>query len=95
MMQRLYAEVRQTIFENKEKIKKLAEIVLEKETLSGDEVKQIFEGTYTDNDRKTSQEDTRLPDFILGGLPNSIENSTLPSENAGIPPERLLPVPIS
>ncbi len=93
MMQRLYSEVRQTIFDNRDKVEALAKIVLEKETLSGEEVKQVFEGTYCENQNKLTEDKGQLPDFTLGGLPNSNETQEIKKQNLEIPPERLLPVP--
>lgn len=95
MMRRLYSEVRQTIFDNREKVEALAKIVLEKETLSGDEVKQIFEGTYTNNSGAAAQNDHQLTGFTLGGIPNCEELHDLNDKPVDIPPERLLPVIIN
>lgn len=83
IMRRLYSEVRQIIFENKDKVEALAKVVLDKETLSGEEVKQIFEGTYVMSEGDNSiGNKTSLTDFTLGGIPSS---GVLSSSNSDKP----------
>ncbi len=81
LLNRLYGEVKQLIIDNKDKVERLAKIVLERETLSGEEVKQVFEGTYVapdDGKPITAQ----LPDFTLGGMPSSNLDESNDNDNS-------------
>lgn len=72
LLNRLYNEVKQLIIDNKDKVERLAKVVLERETLTGEEVKQVFEGTYTTPSTSNSGlTDMQLSDFTLGGLPST------------------------
>lgn len=66
IMEVCYKEVVELMQKHKDKLEKIVEALMEYETLTGDEVKQIFDGG------KITRE--TLPDaqgeFLLGGLPN-------------------------
>lgn len=65
-----YTEVKELIIQNKEKLERIALNLLEHETLTGDEVKLIFDGKELE--KNTPIEDS-LDDFKMGGLPTSDE----------------------
>ena len=74
LVKRLYEEVKSTLIENREKLERIANTLLEKETLTGEEVKQLFDGTYTENkqlDIVENKDNNLLDEFALGGLPNN------------------------
>ncbi len=61
-----YKEVVELMKKHKNKLEKIVEALMEYETLSGDEVQQIFDGkTITRAELPDEQEE-----FLLGGLPN-------------------------
>lgn len=65
-----YTEVKELIIQNKDKLERIALNLLERETLTGDEVKQILEGKELEKEKPV--EDS-LDDFKMGGLPTSEE----------------------
>lgn len=82
LVKKLYEEVKITLMENKEKLERIANTLLEKETLTGEEVKQLYDGTYIDNKQVKSIENNSnnkiIDEFALGGLPNNdVTNNTL------------------
>ncbi|MBR1944628.1 MAG: ATP-dependent zinc metalloprotease FtsH [Alphaproteobacteria bacterium] len=80
LVKRLYEEVRKTLIDNKDGLERIATKLLEKETLNGIEVQQLFDGTYIDapEEETTNNGDPKLLDeFALGGLPNN----TLPDNS--------------
>jgi cell division protease FtsH len=62
-----YREVKKIVTKNRDKLEIIATKLIERETLTGDEVKTIFEGGELPEE--TRQEDT-MSEFKLGGLPN-------------------------
>ena len=70
LIEEAYTEVKELIMKNKEKLEKIALSLLEHETLTGDEVKLIFEGK--DLKKEEPIEDS-LDDFKMGGLPTGDE----------------------
>ena len=80
LVKRLYEEVKVTLLENKEKLERIANKLLEKETLTGEEVKQLYDGTYVETELL---ENNKIADeFALGGLPNntSLEKLSVQSD---------------
>ena len=74
LVKRLYEEVKSTLIENREKLERIANTLLEKETLTGEELKKLFDGTYTENkqlDIVENKDNNLLDEFALGGLPNN------------------------
>ncbi len=65
-----YAEVKGMITKHKKKLERMALSLLEHETLTGDEVKRIFEGKKL---KRAAPIEDDLDDFKLGGLPTSDE----------------------
>lgn len=63
-----YADVKALILKNKDKLESIAKTLLEKETLSGDEVRLIFEGKEIP-DNSISPSDQIDDEFKLGGFP--------------------------
>ena len=85
LVKRLYEEVKKTLLENKDKLERIANTLLEKETLTGDEVKQLYDGTYINYDNeKPSDDDNKalLDEFALGGLPNNTAKLTALPDNS-------------
>ena len=79
LVKRLYEEVKNTLIENKEGLERVVNKLLEKETLTGEEVKQLFDGTYVEPETVNTienKDNTLLDEFALGGLPNN--NTDLP-----------------
>ena len=70
LIEEAYMEVKELIMQNKEKLERIALTLLEHETLTGDEVKLIFEGKELP---KTEPMADSLDDFKMGGLPTSDE----------------------
>ncbi|MDR1391096.1 MAG: ATP-dependent zinc metalloprotease FtsH [Holosporales bacterium] len=62
-----YKEVKNLVLDNKDKLEAIASKLIERETLTGDEVKLIFDGKELEE--KKSDNDS-LDDFKFGGLPN-------------------------
>lgn len=74
LVKRLYEEVKETLLKNKDKLERIANTLLEKETLTGEEVKQLYDGTYIDSTNRELLNDNNkalLDEFALGGLPNN------------------------
>ena len=65
-----YTEVKELIIQNKAKLERIALRLLERETLTGEEVKEIFEGKEL---AKVTPVEDSLDDFKMGGLPTSDE----------------------
>lgn len=61
-----YKEVKELIIQHKSKLESIAQNLLERETLTGDEVKTIFDGKVL---KENKNSDDSLDDFKLGGLP--------------------------
>ena len=85
LVKRLYEEVKKTLLENKDRLERIANTLLEKETLTGEEVKQLYDGTYvnsTNNEPSSDNNKALLDEFALGGLPNNTtELTTLPDNS--------------
>lgn len=73
LVDQAYDEVKKLILENRPKLEEIAGKLLERETLTGDEVRAIFEGRELVQHQDS---DDSLDDFKLGGLPSSDENNT-------------------
>lgn len=73
LVDQAYEEVKKLILENRPKLEEIAGKLLERETLTGDEVRAIFEGRELVQHQDS---DDSLDDFKLGGLPSSDENNT-------------------
>ena len=73
LVDQAYAEVKDLIIKNRDKLELIAKKLLERETLTGDEVKAIFEGKELEEPKIT--EDS-LEDFKLGGLPTNDEDDS-------------------
>jgi cell division protease FtsH len=67
LMDSSYKEVKEMVTKNRDKLESIASKLIERETLTGDEVKAIFEGRELEEEPK--QEDA-ASEFKLGGLPN-------------------------
>ena len=65
-----YKEVKDIMLKNREKLEAIAKKLIERETLTGDEVKQIFEGKEIED---LQIEESSAKSFELGGIPDSDE----------------------
>jgi cell division protease FtsH len=73
IMDKCYGEAVLLITKNKKKLEKIVDALIEHETLSGDEVRQIFAGKRI---IRVSEEKNNNAEFILGGLPNSKQSDS-------------------
>lgn len=80
LVKRLYEEVKSTLIENREKLERIANKLLEKETLTGEEVKQLYDNTYVEQSNK-EHVNSNIDEFALGGLPNNTTELTTLSDN--------------
>lgn len=63
-----YQEVKELVVKNRDKLETIAKKLLEVETLTGEEVKLLFEGKELETVKST---DNSLDEFRLGGLPET------------------------
>lgn len=68
IMESCHSNVVELMTEHKEKLEKIVEALMEYETLTGEEVRQIFDGKKVERIEETADE---KGDFLLGGLPSS------------------------
>ena len=74
MMDDCYKEVKELVLKNKDKLEIIATKLLERETLTGDDVRKIFNGEEIE-DFVEAPDSTA--EFSLGGMPNSQEKDDL------------------
>ena len=66
LLDRLYKEVTDTMKSHSEQMHRIATKLFEKETLSGEELKQLLNGTYVEQET-----DSTINEYSLGGIPNA------------------------
>lgn len=66
-----YKEVKELVIKNKDKLDSIAKKLIEKETLTGEEVKLIFEGKEL---KEVENKEDPFEEFALGGIPRSSDD---------------------
>jgi cell division protease FtsH len=66
-----YQEVKSLVLENRNKLESIAKYLLERETLTGDEVRKIFDGQTLEAQEEPQDS---ASEFSLGGIPNSLDS---------------------
>ena len=69
LMDESYREVKELMLNNRDKLEFIAKNLLERETLTGEEVKKLFDGESLE---EKHEDDSSNSDFSLGGLPNDV-----------------------
>lgn len=69
LMDESYREVKELMSKNRDKLEFIAKNLLDRETLTGEEVKKLFDGEPLGEPKNEEDSDS---DFSLGGLPNDV-----------------------
>lgn len=82
IMQSAYEEATSILKENGDNLKNIAQLLIERETLTGEQVKQIIEDGYIKEDSEPEKEESDLDESTENASPEGVGESNVEAESA-------------